>query len=44
MATKRVMGTNKGNTGNGYGEEGGRRLTVAMMGMAQRDTPAGATT
>jgi hypothetical protein len=26
-------------TGNGYGKEGGRRLTVAMMGTAQRTQP-----
>ncbi len=44
MATKRVMATNRDNTGNGYGEEGGGRLTAATMGTAQRDTPAGATT
>ncbi len=43
-ATKRVMATNGDNTGNGYGKEGGGRLLAAMMGMAQRDTPTGATT
>jgi hypothetical protein len=35
-ATKRVMATNCDNTGNGYGEEGGGRLTAATMGTAQR--------
>ncbi len=43
-ATKRVMATNGDNTGNGYGKEGGGRSTVATLGMAGRDTPAGATT
>jgi hypothetical protein len=35
-ATKRVMATNGDNTGNGYGKEGGGRLTAAMMGTVQR--------
>ncbi len=38
-ATKRVMATNGDNTGNGYGKEGGGRLTVAMMGTVQRTQP-----
>jgi hypothetical protein len=33
-AMKRVMATDGDNTGNGYGKEGGRHSTVAMMGMA----------
>jgi hypothetical protein len=37
MATKRAMANNGDNTGNGYGEEGGRRLTV--MGTVQRTWP-----
>ncbi len=44
MVMKRVMATNGDTTGNGYGEEGGRRWMAATMGMARRDTPAGTTT
>ncbi len=43
-ATKRVMATNRDNTGNGYGEEGDGRLLAATIRTAQRDTSAGATT
>jgi hypothetical protein len=35
-AMKRAMATDGDNMGKGYGEEGGGRLTVAMMLMAQR--------
>ncbi len=38
-ATRRVMATNGDNTGNGYGEEGSGRLTVATMGTVQRTHP-----
>jgi hypothetical protein len=38
-ATKREMATNGNNTGNGYGKEGGARLTVATRGMVQRTRP-----
>ncbi len=34
--TKMAMATNGNNTGNCYGKEGGRHLTVATMGTAQR--------
>jgi hypothetical protein len=35
-ATKRVMATDGDSTGNGYGKEGGGRLTAVTMGTAQR--------
>jgi hypothetical protein len=42
LATKRAM-TNSNNMGNGYGKEGGERVTVATMairmGMAIRTWP-----
>ncbi len=38
-AMKRAMATNGDNTGNGYGEEGGRCSMAAMMGTAQRTGP-----
>ncbi len=47
-ATKRVMATNGNNTRNGYGKEGGGRLTTATMvmgmGTAQKDMTVCATT
>jgi hypothetical protein len=33
MATKRAMATNGNNKDNGYGKEGGRRLTAVTMVM-----------
>ncbi len=39
QATKRAMATNGDNMGNGYGKEGGRHSTAAMMGMVQRTWP-----
>jgi hypothetical protein len=38
-AAKRVMMTNRDNTCNGYGKEGGGHLMAATMGTAQRTHP-----
>ncbi len=38
-AAKRMIATNGNNAGNGYGKEGGGRLTAATMGTVQRTHP-----
>ncbi len=38
-ATKRAMGTDGNNTGNGYSKEGDGRLMAAIRGMVQTTWP-----